>query len=68
MDIEELEEELDSLFPGGFSIEADSHGQLIIYTGLTQEDDGELVPFDSEEDEDADPDLDPLDSEDIDDE
>ena len=68
MNIEELEEALDDLFPGGFSIETDNHGQLIVYTGLTQEDDGELVAFDSEEDEDADPDLDPLEDEDVDDE
>lgn len=68
MNIEELEEALDELFPGGFSIETDNHGQIIVYTGLKQDDDGELSVIDSEEDEDYDPDHDPLEDEDVDDE
>lgn len=69
MNIEDLEEALDELFPDrNFSIETDSHGQLVIYTGLKQEDDGELVPFEVEEDEDFDPDTESLEDEDIDDE
>lgn len=68
MNIEELEEALDELFPAGFSIENDSRGQLVIYTGLKQDDEGELSAFDTEEDEDFDPDADPLEEEDIDDE
>lgn len=68
MTLEELEEALDELLPGGFNIESDNHGQIIVYTNLTQEEDGELVPFDLEEDEDLDPDLDPLEDEDLDDE
>ena len=68
MNIEELEEALDEILPGGFSIETDNHGQLIVYTGLTQEEDGELVTFESEEDEEVDPDLDPLEDDDLDDE
>jgi len=56
MDLESLEEALDEILPAGYSIETDSHGQIIIYTGLTQEDDGELSPFDSEEDEEIDDD------------
>lgn len=68
MNYEELEEALDELFPGGFSIETDNHGQLVIYTGLTEDDEGELIPIDLEEDEDIDPDLDPLEDDDIDDE
>ncbi len=69
MNIEELEEALDELFPGGFSIETDPQsGQLVIYTGLTQDEEGELVPADLEEDEDYDPDTDPLEDEDVDDE
>jgi hypothetical protein len=60
MNYEELEEALDELFPGGFSIETDRHGQLIVYTGLSQEDDGELKALDNDEDEDADPDFEPL--------
>lgn len=68
MNIEELEEALDELLPGGFSIETDNHGQIVVYTGLKQDDDGELLPFESEEDEDFDPDTESLEDEDIDDE
>ena len=64
MNLEELEEALDELFPGGFSIETDNHGQLIVYTGLQQDEDGELSTVDSEEDEDVDPDLEPLEEDD----
>lgn len=67
--IEELEEALDDLFPDrNFSIETDSQGQIVIYTGLKQEDDGSLVTFDVEEDEDFDPDTESLEDEDLDDE
>jgi len=68
MNIEDLEEALDELFPGGFSIEANDQGELIIYTGLQKDDEGELSAFDSEEDEEYDPDHDPLENEDADDE
>jgi len=70
MNIEELEEALDELFPErNFSIETDSHGQIVIHTGMKQDDDGELVTFDTEEDEDFDPDTDQLeDEEDLDEE
>jgi len=68
MNIDELEEALDELFPGGFSIETNKHGQVIVFTNLKQDEDGELLPFDSEEDEEIDPDLDPLEDDDIDDE
>lgn len=64
MDLTELEEELDSLFPGGFTIEYDSHGQVVINTGLKVDEDENLVPLDSEEDVETDPDLEPLDDED----
>jgi hypothetical protein len=67
MNIEELEEALDELFPGGFSIEANEQGELIIYTGLQKDDEGELSPFNSEEDEEYDPDNDPI-EDDVDDE
>jgi hypothetical protein len=66
MNIEELEEALDELFPAGFAIEADKHGQLIVYTGLTQDEDGELSSMDTEEDEDFDPDSESLDDEELD--
>jgi hypothetical protein len=69
MNIEELEEALEELFPErNWSIETDSHGQIVIYTGLKEEEDGELVLFDSEEDDDFDPDTESLEDEDIDDE
>ncbi len=68
MNIEELEEALDELFPGGFSLETNKSGELVIYSGLKQDDDGELSALDSEEDEGYDPDLDPLEDEDTDDE
>ena len=60
MDIETLEEALDELFPGGFSITTNKHGQLIIYTGLKSSEDGELSSIDEDEDEDSDPDFEPL--------
>lgn len=74
MNIEDLQEELETILPDGFTIDTDHNGELIIRTGLRQEDDGELVPFDGDEDEDDeedeefDPDLEPLGDEDDDDE
>lgn len=69
MNIEELEEALEELFPDrNWSIETDSHGQIVIFTGLKEEEDGELVLFDAEEDEELDPDTESLDDDDLDDE
>lgn len=70
MNIEELEEALGDILPPGFQIEMDKHGQLIIYTGLTQDEDGEILDFESDEDEDPefDSDVEPLDEEDDEDE
>ncbi len=69
MNIEELEEALEDLFPDrNWSIETDSHGQIVIFTGLKEEEDGELVLFDAEEDEELDPDTESLEDDDIDDE
>jgi hypothetical protein len=68
MNIDDLEEALDELFPGGFTIDTDSNGQIVIYTGLVQDDDGELTPLDTEESDDFDPDTTPLEDEDVDDE
>jgi len=68
MNIEELEEALEDILPAGFHIETNSHGQLIIYTGLCQDDDGELVNFEDDDvDTDADPDFELLEDEDLDD-
>lgn len=74
MNIEDLEEALEDILPTGFRLEADKHGQLVIFTGLRQDDDGELVEFESEEDEedeedpDVDPDFEPLEDEEDDEE
>lgn len=57
MTLEELEEALEEIFPNGFEIDVDDNGQLVIYTGLSQNDDGELVEFNSEEYEDDDEEL-----------
>lgn len=63
--MEELEEALNEILPSGFSIETDSHGQIIIFTGLAQEDDGELVDFEGDdEDEESDPDFESLEDDD----
>jgi hypothetical protein len=70
MTFEELEEALQEILGGGYQIDKDNHGQIIIYTGLCEEDDGgELVEFESDddEDEDFDPDFEPLEEEDDDD-
>lgn len=72
--LEELEEELENILPAGFRIETDANGEIVIRTGLRQDDDdGSLVEFDGEDDEDEeedpdfDPDFEPLDEEDDDD-
>jgi len=62
MNIDELEEALGEILPTRFQIGSDENGQLIIYTGLTQDDDGDLVDYEDEDDEDddIDPDFEPL--------
>lgn len=52
--ITEFEEALSEILPNGFSIETDNRGQLIIYTNLTEDEDGELIDFEGEDDEDLD--------------
>jgi hypothetical protein len=59
MTLDELEEALDELLPGGYILEEDNHGQLVVYTCLCQDEDGDLHPCDTEE-IDMDPDLAPL--------
>ena len=63
MDITDLEEELGNILPPGFSIETNKQGEIVILTGLKEDDDGELIPLDVEE-VDVDPNLDPLEDED----
>ena len=64
---EALEEALADILPNGFEIDMDDDGQLIIYTGLTQDEDGDLVEFEDDEEDEEDEDLDDED-EDLDDE
>lgn len=59
MNIEELEEGLVDLIGDNYTIDYDSEGQLIIYTGLQEDDDGELERFVSEEDMEEDLEVDP---------
>jgi hypothetical protein len=47
MTLDELDQALEEIFPHGFQIETDSDGQIVIYTHLTENDDGELEPLDS---------------------
>jgi hypothetical protein len=67
--IEELEEALGDILPVGFQIDTDKHGQIVVFTHLSQDDDGELVELESDEEEDldVDPDFEPLEEEDDDD-
>lgn len=68
MTFDELEEALEEIIPG-FSIGEDNHGQLIIYTNLRQNDDGELEDFEEdEEDPDVDPNFEPIEDEEADEE
>jgi len=69
MNLEELEEELEAILPGHFRIDTDNNGQIIILTGLQEDDDGELVECDLEgdDDEEFDEDFEPLPDEDEDD-
>jgi hypothetical protein len=58
MNLDDLEEMLAEVLPAGFSIETDNHGQLIVYTGLRVDDDGEIEDFEPEDDDGDGPDLD----------
>lgn len=45
MNIIELEDSLESIFTRGVKIEADEEGQIIIRTGLIENEEGELIPI-----------------------
>ena len=62
MDISELEEALSDILPVGFHIGTDKHGQVIVFTGLTADEDGELFDFDLDDEDELefDPDAVPL--------
>lgn len=62
MNQEELQEELEAILPAGFVVDTNKQGEIVILTGLKEDDDGELIPLDVEE-IDVDPNLDPLDDE-----
>jgi hypothetical protein len=71
MNIDELEEMLTDILPvSTFKVVAGKGGQIVIYTGLKQDDDGELVDLsdDDELDEEFDSDFEPLEEEDDDEE
>lgn len=55
--LEDLEEALEDLFPNGFEIGVDNEGQIVIYTNLMEDEDGELVEFEENEDEEEDEDF-----------
>ncbi len=68
MDLESLTDELEAILPDGFHIDTDNNGQIVIYTGLMEDGDGDLVEFveddyDDESDEDSDYDLEDSDDE-----
>lgn len=69
MDLEDLQEALDEVFgPDEYSIEyLEENGEIVIYTGLRENEDGDLISVLDEEDEEdpeADPDFEPLEDED----
>lgn len=49
MNLEDLEEYVSDFLPTGFRIDTNKKGELIIYTGLIQDDDGELSDIKSPE-------------------
>lgn len=55
MNLEDLEELLSDYLPGGFRLETNKKGEVIVYTGLRQDDDGELVDLKGDLEEDEDP-------------
>lgn len=67
MNIEDLEEALEEILPNGYRLTTDADGQIVVHTLLREDDDGELVELEGdadEEDEDYDPDFEPLSDED----
>lgn len=52
MTLEDLEEALEEILPHGFEVDTDKNGQIVIYTGLTQDDEGDLVEFEDDDDDD----------------
>lgn len=68
MTLEDLEEALEEVLPNGFEIDVDSNGQIIIFTGLMQDEDGDIVEFDGDDEEEPeDSEFEPLEDDDEDD-
>lgn len=44
MNLEELQESLEDILPEGFQISLDARGQVVIKTGLVEDESGELHP------------------------
>lgn len=74
MNLEDLEELLSDFLPGGFQVETNKKGEIVIYTGLRQDEEGELVDVKGDLEEDGDLDFngeeefEPLEEDDHDDE
>lgn len=68
MNIEELEEALSEVLSFGFEITTNKKGEVIILTGMKEDEDGELISLEEEDDPDADPDFEPLEDEEDEDE
>lgn len=58
MNIDELRELLEEALPFRLQIDEDVNGQVIILTGMSQDEDGDLVKLESEDEEDDDIDSD----------
>lgn len=67
MDIQEFEDMLAEVLPIGFKLVTNKNGQIIVYTGMSLDEDGEVVDFESDDDDEdleVDPDMEPLEEED----
>lgn len=69
IDMEEMEEKLQEMFGDKYHVETDDDGQLIIFTGHSEGEDGELLVLSDEdlEDDDLDPEFEPYEEDDEDD-
>jgi len=59
MNLEDLEEALVEILGEDFEIVTDEEGQLVVWTGLKEDEDGELVDYLSDEDVEEDMEIDP---------
>lgn len=68
MTLEDLQETLEEFFPNGFELGTDNDGQIVIYTHLMEDDDGDLVEYEPSDEDDEDDDYEDSDDEDEEDE